>query len=209
MHHEPGPATQGEGPPTRSPGRPRSPEADDAIMGATLELLAAEGFRALTVEGVRERAGVGKATIYRRWHSKEELVKAAVGGLVDDLAAPDTGSLRGDAAALSAANVAAEAQGAASLMPRLMSESIDEPELHALFFANLVEPRRRAVRTMLERARDRGEVRADADLELLIDLLVGPIVYRLIISGGDTSGAAEHAERVLEAVLAGVGPWSA
>ena len=159
---------------------------------------------------MRERAGVGKATIYRRWHSKEELVKAAVGRLDDDLAAPDTGSLRGDSAALSATNVAAaEAQGAASLMPRLMSEAVDDPELHAIFSANLVEPRRRAVRTMLERARDRGEVRDDADLELLIDLLVGPIVYRLIISAVTRAAATEHAERVLEAVLAGVGPWSA
>ena len=61
---------------TRAPGRPRSAEANEAILGATLELLAGDGYAALTMERVRERAGVGKATIYRRWGSKEELVAA-------------------------------------------------------------------------------------------------------------------------------------
>jgi AcrR family transcriptional regulator len=204
-----GPA-EGAGLGGRARGRPRSAEADLAIVRATLELLAEDGYRALTVERVRERAGVGKATIYRRWASKEELVKAAVSHMQLDLPSPDTGSLRRDFAALAGANLAAAKDtGAAWLMPRLMSESADEPELHEIFYANLVEPRRRAVRSMLERARDRGEVHDEADLDLLVDVLVGPIVYRLIISGGDTEGLEKMSARVLEMVLAGVGPWSA
>jgi AcrR family transcriptional regulator len=191
-------------------GRPRSAEAERAIVQATLELLVEDGYRALTVERVRERAGVGKATIYRRWGSKEELVKAAVAHLHSDLTAPDTGSLRKDFAELAAGNLAiAHETGAAAVMPRLMSESADEPELHAIFYANLVEPRRRALRTVLERARDRGEVRDNADLELLVDALAGPVVYRLIISGGDPGGLEDMSARLLEMVLAGVGPWSA
>jgi AcrR family transcriptional regulator len=201
---------QGPADEARGRGRPRSARADLAIVRATLELLAQDGYRALTVERVRERAGVGKATIYRRWASKEELVKAAISHLQVDLPTPDTGSLRQDFAALASANLAAaQDTGAAWLMPRLMSESVDEPELHDLFYANLVEPRRRAMRSMLENARDRGEVHEDADLDLLVDILVGPIVYRLIIGGGDTRGLEEMSARVLETVLAGVGPWSA
>jgi len=199
-----------QGAPAARRGRPRSAKAERAIVQATLELLVEDGYRALTVERVRERAGVGKATIYRRWGSKEELVKAAVAHLHADLTAPDTGSLRKDFAELAAGNLAiAHETRAASVMPRLMSESVDEPELHAIFYANLVEPRRRALRTVLERARDRGEVRDNADLELLVDALAGPVVYRLIISGGDTGGLEDMSARLLEMVLAGVGPWSA
>ncbi len=199
-----------QGAPAARRGRPRSAKAERAIVQATLELLVEDGYRALTVERVRERAGVGKATIYRRWGSKEELVKAAVAHLHADLTAPDTGSLRKDFAELAAGNLAIAAEtGAASVMPRLMSESVDEPELHAIFYANLVEPRRRALRTVLERARDRGEVRDNADLELLVDALAGPVVYRLIINGGDTGGLEDMSARLLEMVLAGVGPWSA
>ena len=81
---------------TRPPGRPRSAQADEAILQATLELLATDGYRRLTIEAVRERAGVGKATIYRRYGSKEELVSAAIAHLNSDIPLPDdTGSLQG------------------------------------------------------------------------------------------------------------------
>ena len=84
---------------TRPPGRPRSAEADEAILQAALELLAENGYRALTMERVRERSGVGKATLYRRYGSKEELVRAAIVHLNADVPLPDTGSLVGDFAA--------------------------------------------------------------------------------------------------------------
>ena len=85
---------------TRPPGQPRSAEADEAILQAALELLAESGYRSLTMERVRERSGVGKATIYRRYGSKEELVAAAIVHLNSDIPLPaDTGSLQGDFAA--------------------------------------------------------------------------------------------------------------
>ena len=80
----------------RGRGRPRSPEAHLAILTATLQLLGEQGFRGLTIEGVAERAGVGKTTIYRRWPSKTELVAEAIAQIRPPSAPPDSGSLEGD-----------------------------------------------------------------------------------------------------------------
>jgi AcrR family transcriptional regulator len=192
---------------TRPPGRPRSAEADRAILQAALELLAEDGYRALTMERVRERSGVGKATIYRRYGSKEELVSAAIAHLNSDIPLPeDTGSILGDFAATAQTILArAAGTGALMLMPRLLSEVVGDPEMHALFTEHLVEPRRRVVRGIIERAKQRGEVREDVDPELAIDLMVGPLIYRLIVAGGDAAGLGDPVE-VLRAALDGLRP---
>ena len=137
----------------RAPGRPRSAEADEAILRAALELLAEDGYRALTMERVRERSGVGKATLYRRYGSKEALVRAAIVHLNADVPLPsDTGSLVGDFAATARTILeGAVRTGALTLMPRLLSEVAGDPEMHALFSEHLVEPRRRVVRAIVER----------------------------------------------------------
>jgi AcrR family transcriptional regulator len=190
---------------TRAPGRPRSAQSHEAIVRATLSLLAEVGFERLTMEQVQRRAGVGKATIYRRWASKAELVKEAIQFFSAELPVPDTGALSSDYAIVAAAVVAiAEDRNAALLMPRLLTEVSHDAELHAIFTAQLVEPRRRVVRTMLERARDRGEIRADVDIDLVIDMLVGPVLYRFMIEGDDLRPAAERAPRVLELLLEGI-----
>lgn len=192
---------------TRPPGRPRSAAADEAILQAALELMAADGYRALTMERVRERSGVGKATIYRRYGSKEELVAAAIVHLNSDIPLPaDTGSLQGDFAATAQIILAGAAKtGALTLMPRLLSEVVGEPEMHALFHEHLVEPRRRVVRGLVERAKARGEIRADVDTDLAIDLLVGPFIYRLIIAGGDEAGLGSPVD-LLDTVMTGLSP---
>ena len=171
--------------PRRTPGRPRSEASHQAIIQATLELLVEGGYGSLTMEAVRTRAGVGKATIYRRWHSKEELVRDAIVFLHDEFDTPDTGSLRGDYDALATLVRASASRGGASLMPRLLGESVHDPELFAIFRAHLVEPRRAALRSVLERAVARGEIREGIDPELMVDLFAGPAVYRLLITGGD------------------------
>ena len=191
---------------SRSPGRPRSTEADDAIVQAALELLAEVGYRSLTMEQVRARSGVGKATIYRRYANKDELVRAAIVHLHHDLPVPeDTGTLRGDLDQVlwAAVGVAVET-GAGHVVPRLLGESAHDPELQRLFYDNLVEPRRRVLRSVLERGVERGEVRADVDLELVMDLFVGSIVYRGMLSGMDPVAMADRAGAVLDAVLDGV-----
>ncbi len=172
--------------PRRNPGRPRSEASHQAIIRATLELLLETGYRSLTMDAVRARAGVGKATIYRRWSSKEELVRDAIVFMHDDIQAPDTGSVRGDFEGMAArVRSAAQRSGAATFMPRLLGETANDPELHAIFSANLVEPRRAQMRAILARAVARGEIRDDVDVELMIDLFAGPIIYRLLITRGD------------------------
>jgi AcrR family transcriptional regulator len=192
--------------PRRAPGRPRSEESHQAIIRATLELLLEVGYGSLTMEGVRQRAGVGKATIYRRWASKEELVRDAIVFMHEDFTAADTGSLRGDYEAI-AAQVRASAQraGAGTFMPRLLGEAVNDPQLHAIFYENLVRPRREALGSILRRAVDRGELRDDVDLELMIDLFAGPPVYRMLITGGDMSKLF-GVEDQLEALLNGLRP---
>ena len=141
--------------PRRKPGRPRSEASHQAIIEATLALLIEVGYGSLTMEAVRTRAGVGKATIYRRWASKEELVRDAIVFLHEEFETPDTGSLRGDYDALAVAvRASASRGGAAMLMPRLLGESVHDPELFAIFRANLVDPAaRRCARCSSGRSR--------------------------------------------------------
>jgi len=102
----------------RPPGRPRSERSHQAIVVATLELLAEQGFQQLTMEQVARRAGVGKATIYRRWAAKADLVKDAIRYFSAELPVPDTGTLAGDYAQLAQAVIAvARSRNAALLMP--------------------------------------------------------------------------------------------
>jgi AcrR family transcriptional regulator len=194
--------------PARRPGRPRSAQAHEAILAAALELALEGGLAAMTMEKVAARAGAGKATIYRRWDTKHALMADALRSIAADIQAPDTGSLRGDFLGLAAQATGANAPGALRLMPRLMSEAAEDPELFAVCRAVLVDPRRAQLRAVLRRGVERGELRADADLELAIDGLIGPIIYRVLITGGDPAEVRGLAARVLDQVLAGLGPVS-
>jgi AcrR family transcriptional regulator len=192
--------------PRRAPGRPRSEESHQAIIRATLELLLEVGYGSLTMEAVRQRAGVGKATIYRRWSSKAEVVRDAIVFMHEDFTHIDTGSLRGDYAAIAAqVRSSAGRAGATTFMPRLLGEAVNDPELHAIFVENLVQPRRDALGTLLRRAVERGELRGDVDVELMIDLFAGPAVYRMLITGGDISKMFAVEEQ-LDALLNGLRP---
>ena len=191
---------------TRRPGRPRSAAADASIVQATLAVLLEEGYRGLTMEQVRARAGVGKATLYRRYGSKQDLVAEAIRHLNQPIDRPDTGSVRADILAVVRSVLAgAERVGFASFVPRLLAESAGDREMHAIFYANLVAPRRAVMGEVLRRGVARGELRADLDVELAIDLLTGPWVYRLLIAGGDASAVyALDPSGLLDLILAGI-----
>jgi AcrR family transcriptional regulator len=172
-----------EGSAPQSTGRPRSEEAHRAILDATLELLAEQGFSALTVEGVASRAGVGKATIYRRWPSKLPLVVEAFGGLpgFEDV---DTGDLAEDLKRMLRSYVQVfNTTALSAVLPSLAGERAHNPE-----FSKLFEPvskgRRQPLIRAFERAVERGEISQEADLELGADLVVGPIAVCLFFKGG-------------------------
>jgi AcrR family transcriptional regulator len=189
----------------RRPGRPRSAVADAAIVRATLELLLEDGYRALTMEQVRTRAGVGKATLYRRYGSKQELVANAIRHLNQPIETPDTGTVREDILALARSVLAgAERVQFASFVPRLLAEAAGDAEMHAIFYENLVAPRRAVMGAVLRRGVERGELRADLDVELATDILTGPWVYRLLISGGDPAVYRLDPTTLLDLALGGL-----
>ena len=169
-----------------SAGRPRSEEAHQAILDATVELLAEVGFSALTVEGVAQRAGVGKATIYRRWASKLPLVVEAFGGLprLEDV---DTGDLAEDLKTMLRAYLQLfNATPLATILPSLAGERSHNEALSELFDPVLAG-RRRPLVAALERGVARGELAEDLDLDLAADLVVGPIAVKLFFTGAKLS----------------------
>jgi AcrR family transcriptional regulator len=192
---------------SRPPGRPRSAEADAAIAGATLELLVEEGFQGLSIEAVRRRAGVGKATIYRRFPDKSALVRAAMEHLHASLELPDTGTLRGDLEAVwRSAYASAPSAPQRLMLVRLLIEAVGDEKTFAVFRETLVERRRTGLRELLQRGLERGELRPGTDLELLIDLLAGPIIYRFLIDAGEMEDPVARAMQVYDTLLEGLKP---
>ncbi|MFV2171778.1 TetR/AcrR family transcriptional regulator [Actinomadura sp. LOL_016] len=160
------------------------PRRAQAVFTTTLDLLAARGFDGLTIEGVAERCGVNKTTIYRWWPSKAALVGAALTeGVELDLDVPDTGGLRGDLEALVRTLVALLTEPPASdVALAALGAAVRNPELaeHArAFFADRLA-RERAV---FDRAVARGELEPDADPMLLVDLLAGAVWVRVAFRG--------------------------
>ena len=192
-------------PPPRSPGRPRSPAAERAILDATLELLASEGFDRLTVEGVAAHAGVGKATIYRRWPSKLALVLAAVGELsAHPLPELTTGQTRDDLVSLLRHIIEAlSGTIAGRILPGLVAESARSPELLGVLHDFWIS-RRKMMLEVLRQGAAQGDLPEGVDLELIADLLYGPVHYRFLISA--TPVDPPLAEQVVDAVMAQWGP---
>lgn len=189
----------------RSPGRPRSAEADEAILAAAVELLAEVGYGALSMEGVAARAGVSKATLYRRWPGKPQLVTDTLHAVVDRVPVPDTGAVRDDLVAM--AGSISQALGDTPLgrvAAGMSGEFARNPELAEDFRRRFLLPRRRTVVDVLRRGIERGELRADLDLELVLDALAGALYYRAHVSGGDVD---EHtATAVVDLLLEGLAP---
>ena len=176
-------------------------------MDAVVEVLTEGGVPGLTIDAVAQRAGVGKATIYRRWDGKEQLVLDALSARRLPVPQPDTGTLRDDLLAyyLPLADIEAQ-QGAVRLMPALAAEAAVDPDLADRLHA-FVSDRRAPVAGILRRAQERGEVNDDVDIELVVDLLTGAIMYRLYFSGALVD--EDVIRRLLEGVLVAIGATAA
>ncbi len=188
----------------RPPGRPRSAASHQAILQATLELLAEKGFQAMSMDSVAARAGVSKATIYRRWKSKHELVEELLDHLVGMIQPIEAGDPREDLLATGRV-IAATTPPGMRLLLGLAGEAVINPEFGAVFRAKLVEPRRAQIRAFLERAVAAGELREDADLEFYADVLVGTIVWRSQISGATFDHLVEDQARLWDMVVESAG----
>ncbi len=183
--------------------RPRDPRADEAILGAVLDLLAEVGFGRFTMDDVAAAAGVGKATIYRRWASKEQLVLDALSSGREPPPPVDTGSLRTDLSEIYARMVGPQARETTTrLMPALAVEAAVDEDVRLRLRA-FVDDRRRPARDAFARAMARGEVAEDLDVELTIDLITGSVLNRLFFS--DLPVDEQVLARVLDVVLAGIG----
>jgi AcrR family transcriptional regulator len=168
----------------RGPGRPRSEAATEAIIGSALSLLEEVGYEGLTIDAVAARAGASKATIYRRWRTKDEVVLAAIETLAAPVPAPDTGSLEGDLRALAGGLVAAFGQeGVVRLIGTVVDQMARKPDFAAAMREGFLRSRRAVARIVLERARERGEIPPDRDLGFAIDLLAAPFYYRVLLTG--------------------------
>jgi len=163
-------------------GRPRSVACDHAILAAALGEYAERGLEGMSVDAVAARAGVSKATIYRRYPSKIELVVAAAFTLASEVAVkPDTGSLRGDlTASLRNLRKMLDDPELGSATRMLVVDAIRYPELAAMH-AEFVRGRRQGTFEAFERAIARGEMRADVDFEFVADQLGGPLFYRHLV----------------------------
>ena len=171
-------------------------------MDAVVEILTEVGFRGLTIDAVAHRAHVGKATIYRRWEGKEQLVLDALTAGRIPVPQPDTGTLRDDLLAYYLPLADAEAQkGAVRLMPALAAEAAVDPELAARLQA-YVSDRRAPVAGILQRAQERGEIADAFDVELVVDLLTGAIMYRLYFSGATVD--EDVIQRLLDGVIGAI-----
>lgn len=172
---------------TPGPAAPnRASRTEAAILDATRELLSESGVRHLTVEKVAARSGVAKTTIYRRWRSKDDLALAVLIDFVQTIVAVPRGDgARNELVALlrgAVNSLGTTVMG--SVMQGLVSELATNEELSRAFRERVVALRVAEVRKIVQRGIARGELRADTDVDLLHELLFGPVYYRLFLSGG-------------------------
>lgn len=185
----------------KSPGRPRSAQSHQAMLQATLKLLAEVGFNAMSMDAIAARAGVGKTTIYRRYSSKAELVADAVESLREEVSIPDTGNLANDLDALieNAAQITLSPIGRQTVAI-ITSSALSDSEFAQTYWTKYLQPRRQAFTVVLERAKARDEVQANLDPGLVFDTMSGIMLYALIFRPTSESWT-EYVRRALNLIL--------
>jgi AcrR family transcriptional regulator len=185
----------------KAPGRPRSARADEAIIEAVLDLLA-EGNPAetISIEAVAAKAGVGKATIYRRWPNKEALLVDAVASVKGDPPPIKGESVRDDLVTLLRPVGSPSHTRAGKILPCLLAEMHRSPELYRCF-QKISEPRRELMREVLRRGIRAGELRDDLDLELVLVMLAGPVLVQSVIGWNPGIDRRTLPERLVDALL--------
>jgi AcrR family transcriptional regulator len=185
----------------KPPGRPRSIQSHQAILQATLELLAEVGFEAMSIDAIANRAGVGKTTIYRRYSSKEELVTDAIESVREEIVIPDTGSFQSDIDQLieNAAQITLNPLGRQSVA-MIISSAASNDQFAQIYWRKYLQPRRKTFAILLEQAKARNEIRQDLDSDLVFDTMSGIMLYALIFPPTSESWAS-YVHRALKLLL--------
>ncbi len=181
------------------PGRPRDGQIDSEVVSAVLSVLRTSGYRSITIEGIARDIRRARTSLYRRWPTKRHLVVYAVVSELGDNPAPDTGNLRRDleGAVRTLWNAFGGPLGQA--LGGLVAEMAQDEELAATIRQEVLASRRQSMRAAFARARERGEVRDDLDIELVLDMLTGPFYFRTLFKHAPING--QTPSQVVEYVL--------
>lgn len=183
--------------------RPRSEAARRRLLDATLEILATDGVAGVTADAITRRSGVAKTTLYRHFGSTDALVFAAVAHNVTAQPPPDTGTLRGDLAAIHRRYLAvASSRQSRELFAWMVAKSIESAENRELFRRVRVQPRGPTT-LALQRAIARGEVHADIDVDLAIHIIQGPLISQRIVDNSEVS--ERDLQRMLDMTIRALG----
>ena len=197
------PAQAGPGTVRRGRGRPRDPQTDAKITAAAAELMVERGFDRMTVDDVADRAGVGKATVYRRWPSKNDLAVAAIAEiLLTEFPEPETGSIVTDLRELIVSTIAfAGSPGGAAFLKMCITESLRDPRIAALYRESS-DRRQRHAHKLIEQAIQRGEIRPGARVDYAMHWIGGLMATKLIT--GRPMPTMDEVDDMLAFVLRGV-----
>lgn len=184
-----------------SSGRPRDRHIDAAVIAATLAILDTQGYGGVSVEAVARRAGTSRPAIYRRWAGRASLVLAAIAGRLDVPTPPDTGCTLCDIDESFSIFLAGYRTIRPEILSALYADCATDPQLRDRYLATLVGPARTAVGCTLDRAIARGDLRADVDRDLILDLVASLVHYRAMF--GPDHLRDDQAERAIEVLLRG------
>jgi AcrR family transcriptional regulator len=186
--------------------RPRvEGDRERQILDAALEVLAEVGYDRLTMDAVAQRAKASKATLYRRWNSKATLVVDALASQKASPPVPDTGALRTDLLTAFCGMGGLTDHDTTQTFGAVITALSTDPEFAAEFRLRVLQPKAQLSRTLFERAVDRGEVRADLDLDLMAPALAGIVLHRLFVMG-ETAGPALIENVIDQIILPAVRP---
>jgi AcrR family transcriptional regulator len=197
--------SRGEGGRKRSPGRPRSEPARVAILRSTLKLLGENGFSDLSIEGVAAHADVGKATVYRWWPNKAALITDAFASSTGrKLHFPDTGSVYTDMNQQMRQLIKIFRSRRGRIVSAILAAGQSDKDVIRAFRERFMKPRRQEAYATLQRGIQRGELREDVDMDLLLDSLYGPIYMRFLIRHRKLT--PDFVDRLCKLVLGGTRP---
>jgi AcrR family transcriptional regulator len=184
-------------------GRQRSSESEEAILTATLQLLKEKPLREITIEAIARKAGVGKMTIYKWWPSKAYVALDAFRKTINKMiVVPDTGDTERDLAELLRSSMSSYSSAIGRIFGQFVAECQNDPEFAALFRERFMKPRREATREILNRAVKRGEIDHTLDQDRIIDLIFGPMVFRLMAGHGPLNKT--EADAMISILLRGI-----